>query len=99
MKREAESEVVSKEPDSEDKKDDEKPAKSEEDADEKPRIDPRDPIRWFGVLVPPPLRLAQSKFVGVVEGPIPQLVTLSKELRVLEIEIGRTRKSIKKLEK
>lgn len=59
----------------------------------------RDPIRWFGVLVPPPLRSAQSKFIEIVEGPIPRLVTLTKETRTLEIEIGRARKLIKKLEK
>jgi hypothetical protein len=59
----------------------------------------RDPIKWFGVLVPPPLRSAQSKFIEVVEGPVPRLVSQTKELRALEIEIRRTRKSIKKLEK
>lgn len=68
-------------------------------ANERPKIDPRDPIRWFGVLVPPPLRSAQSKFIAVVEGSVPQIVTLTKELRALEIDIGRIRKSIKKLEK
>lgn len=87
------------EQDPEDANEDEKPTKNEEDANEKPKIDPRDPIRWFGVLVPPPLRSAQSKFIGIVQGPIPQLVTLTKKLRAMEIEIGRTRKSIKKLEK
>jgi coiled-coil domain-containing protein 115 len=58
-----------------------------------------DPIRWFGVLVPPPLRSAQVHFIKVVEGSVPHLVVLTKQLRALEIEIGRTRKSIKKLEK
>lgn len=97
-KPEAESESDAGEQDPEDANEDEKPTKNEE-ANEKPKIDPRDPIRWFGVLVPPTLRSAQSQFIGIVEGPIPQLVTLIKELRALEIEIGRTRKSIKKLEK
>jgi hypothetical protein len=36
--------------------------------------------------------------VKTVEGPIPRLTTLSKELRAMEIEIGRARKRIRKLE-
>jgi hypothetical protein len=60
---------------------------------------PIDPIRWYGVLVPPALRAAQSQFVSAVEGPIPRVVNLSKELKILEIEVGRTRKTMKKLGK
>lgn len=56
-----------------------------------------DPIRWFGVLVPPPLRSAQTSFITAVEGPITSLSTLLKDIRQQEIEIGRTRKQIKKL--
>jgi len=67
--------------------------------DDKKKSSSVDPIRWFGVLVPQPLRSAQSEFIKVVEGPIPRLVTLTTELRALEIEIGRTRKSVKKLER
>ncbi|RYN68214.1 hypothetical protein AA0117_g11278 [Alternaria alternata] len=57
---------------------------------------PTDPLRWFGILVPPALRTAQSTFVSAVEGPIPQLVTILRDLRTQEIEIGRIRKQIKK---
>ncbi|KAF2805390.1 uncharacterized protein BDZ99DRAFT_480768 [Mytilinidion resinicola] len=57
-----------------------------------------DPIRWFGILVPPALRSAQSSFVSAIEGPIPRLATLSKELRNLQIEIGRARKRLRKIE-
>ncbi len=56
-----------------------------------------DPIRWFGILVPPALRTAQSTFISAVERPIPQLATLARDLRSQEIEIGRVRKQIKKL--
>jgi hypothetical protein len=56
-----------------------------------------DPLKWFGILVPPALRTAQSAFVNAVEGPIPQLVRLAREMRAQEIEIGRVRKQIKKL--
>ncbi|KAF4310405.1 hypothetical protein GTA08_BOTSDO02220 [Botryosphaeria dothidea] len=57
---------------------------------------PDDPIRWFGILVPPALRSAQSTFVKTVEGPVPKLVNLAAEMRELEIEIGRARKAIRK---
>jgi hypothetical protein len=57
---------------------------------------PADPLRWFGILVPPALRTAQLTFVSAVEGPIPQLVTILRDLRTQEIEIGRIRKQIKK---
>ncbi|RMZ72936.1 ATP synthase subunit D domain-containing [Pyrenophora seminiperda CCB06] len=56
-----------------------------------------DPLKWFGILVPPALRTAQSTFVDAVEGPIPQLATIAKDLRMQEIEIGRVRKQIKKM--
>jgi cytoskeletal protein RodZ len=56
-----------------------------------------DPIRWFGILVPPALRSAQASFVASVKGPIPQLSTLASELRGTEVDIGRLRKQIKKL--
>ncbi|KAH7405743.1 hypothetical protein DE146DRAFT_779065 [Phaeosphaeria sp. MPI-PUGE-AT-0046c] len=55
-----------------------------------------DPMRWFGILVPPALRSAQSSFINAVEGSIPSLVTVARDLRNQEIEIGRVRKQIKK---
>lgn len=58
---------------------------------------PVDPLRWFGILVPPALRSAQSNFITAVEGSIPQLANVARELRNQEIEIGRVRKQIKKL--
>lgn len=73
---------------------------------EKPPEDPKeskkasravDPLRWFGILVPPALRSAQSSFAGAVEGSVPRLVTIARDLRSQEIEIGRVRKQIKKL--
>ncbi|KNG45846.1 histone-fold containing protein [Stemphylium lycopersici] len=58
---------------------------------------PTNPLKWFGILVPPALRTAQSTFVEAVEGPIPQLATIARDMRAQEIEIGRVRKQIKKL--
>jgi len=57
------------------------------------------PLYWYGILVPPALRSAQSHFVSATVGPILRVTALSKELRYLEIEIGRTRKATKKLDK
>ena len=57
-----------------------------------------DPVHWFGVLIPPALRLAQRSFVDVVEGSIPEIVTLSEAMAHTKIEIGRLQKTIKRLE-
>lgn len=58
---------------------------------------PADPLKWFGILVPPALRTAQATFVDAVEGPIPRLATIAREMRLQEIEIGRVKKQIKKM--
>lgn len=84
-------------------KQDDHPTPSE--SESKPESEPekkttnpvRDPIRWFGILVPQALRSAQASFIQAVEGPIPELATVARELRGLEVEIGRVRKQIKKL--
>lgn len=57
----------------------------------------RDPLRWFGILVPSALRSAQSTFVSAVDGAIPELATLGESLRKQEIAIQRLRKKIRKL--
>jgi hypothetical protein len=56
-----------------------------------------DPLRWFGILVPPALRTAQTTFVGAVEGPVAQLATIAKDMKTQKIEIERVKKQIKKL--
>lgn len=55
-----------------------------------------DPIRMFGILVPPALRSAQKSFAEAVEGPVVKLVGVQGQLRALEREIGRARKGIRK---
>jgi hypothetical protein len=59
----------------------------------------RDPIRWFGFSVPSTLRVAQDQFTGAIVGPIPRILHITKDMRQLENEIGRLRKTIRKLEK
>lgn len=56
-----------------------------------------DPLRWFGILVPPALRTAQTSFIAAVEGPIPRLASLARDLRTQEIEIGRVKKQMKRM--
>jgi hypothetical protein len=82
---------------SSEKPEDENQEDAEDAKESKTMAKPIDPLRWFGILVPPALRSAQSSFVSVVEGPIPQLANVARELRSQEIEIGRVRKQIKKL--
>ncbi|KAL6712408.1 hypothetical protein ACN47E_000285 [Coniothyrium glycines] len=57
----------------------------------------RDPLRWFGILVPPALRTAQATFIAALQDPIAHLATVTRDLRSQETEIGRLRKQIKKL--
>lgn len=54
------------------------------------------PIRMFGILVPPALRSAQASLREAVDGPIPRLASVTGELRTLEREIGRARKAVRK---
>jgi hypothetical protein len=56
-----------------------------------------DPIRMFGILVPPALRAAQTSFTEALEGPVVRLAAVTGELRALEREIGRARKGVRKL--
>ncbi|KAF2820045.1 hypothetical protein CC86DRAFT_124571 [Ophiobolus disseminans] len=73
------------------------PRPKEKDDSSKTTKKSNDPLRWFGILVPPALRSAQHSFISVVEGPVPQLASIARDLRGQEIEIGRVRKQIKKL--
>lgn len=72
----------------------EDPSAAEELPEEKPPV--RDPIRMFGILVPPALRSAQTSFTDAVEGPVVALARVGGELRALEREIGRVRKGVRR---
>ena len=56
----------------------------------------RDPLNWFGILVPPALRTSQSNFKNAVADLVPALASTSKEMGEVEIEVRRARKRITK---
>lgn len=58
-----------------------------------------DPLRWFGILVPPELRSAQASFVLAIDEAVANALNASKRMRELEIEIRKLRKDIRKAEK
>ncbi|EGZ72236.1 hypothetical protein NEUTE2DRAFT_63680 [Neurospora tetrasperma FGSC 2509] len=60
--------------------------------DTKKKIRKNDPLRWFGLLTPLPLRLAQTQAIQAVEQIIPRLVTVNAEMAQVEIEVRRARK-------
>lgn len=50
------------------------------------------PLRWFGILAPAPLRTAQTLSIQAVEQVIPRLISVNAEMEYVEIEIRRARK-------
>ena len=63
----------------------------------KPRSN--DPIRWFGILTPLPLRQAQAHAIQAVEKLIPKLASVSAEMATVELAVRRLRKKRTKAEK
>ncbi|GIZ38083.1 hypothetical protein CKM354_000150900 [Cercospora kikuchii] len=72
-----------------------------EDESVTPRIDPHDPVRWFGILVPSTLRQAQNSFTDAVLNiqSCSKAMNSSRRMREVEAEIRKLRKIIKKAEK
>ncbi|EME87113.1 uncharacterized protein MYCFIDRAFT_131697 [Pseudocercospora fijiensis CIRAD86] len=60
-----------------------------------------DPTRWFGILVPPSLRLAQKSFMSAVLGvdAFAQASNAARGMRDVEVDIRKLRKTIRKAEK
>ncbi|EFQ28503.1 hypothetical protein CGRA01v4_07309 [Colletotrichum graminicola] len=58
----------------------------------------KDPLRWFGILAPLPLRQAQMLSVQAVQDIIPQLASVDAEMKDVEIEVRRARKRRAKAE-
>ncbi|KAK8041971.1 hypothetical protein PG993_006494 [Apiospora rasikravindrae] len=57
-----------------------------------------DPLRWFGLITPMPLRQAQAQSFQAVEDIVPKLVSINAEMAEVEIEVRRARKKRAKAE-
>lgn len=57
-----------------------------------PPAAPTNPLRWFGVLVPPALRAAQGSFTSAIEGPVPALVSVIAEMHEVEVKVDKLRR-------
>ncbi|THY44725.1 hypothetical protein D6C98_08096 [Aureobasidium pullulans] len=60
---------------------------------------PRDPLHWYGILVPPALRASQNSFISAVESPLIEAANSAQALRLVAVEIRKLRKDIKKAER
>ncbi|KAI8958800.1 hypothetical protein F5Y11DRAFT_335231 [Daldinia sp. FL1419] len=58
----------------------------------------KDPLRWFGLLTPMPLRQAQAQSIEAVEQVVPKLVSIDAQMAQVEIEVRRARKKRAKAE-
>ncbi|KAF5579536.1 vacuolar ATPase assembly VMA22 [Fusarium pseudocircinatum] len=65
---------------------------------EKKRNRNKNPLQWFGLFAPMPLRTAQTHSVKAVEEVIPRLVSVNAEMLHVEIEVRRARKRRAKAE-
>jgi hypothetical protein len=59
----------------------------------------RDPIHWYGILVPPSLRSCQKSFISAIDDPIIHAANSAQALHRIDIDIRKLRKDIKKAEK
>ncbi|KAM0718205.1 hypothetical protein Q7P37_006537 [Cladosporium fusiforme] len=115
-KAEAETEDPAQQPSPLSTPEPERPSKqtkqNEPKADSKPRN--IDPLRWYGILVPPELKRAQTSFTGLLQSPdttsntneilagyspITDAINAARGLREIEVDIRKTRKAAKKAEK
>lgn len=53
-----------------------------------------DPISWYGILVPSSLKNAQKSFIEAVDGGIPQIVSVMREMRCVEDMVYELRREI-----
>jgi len=57
---------------------------------------PKNPLNMFGILVPQPLRSAQTSAITLVEEVLPQLASIDALMKEKEIQIRRARKHHKR---
>lgn len=55
---------------------------------------PGDPLKWFGILIPPALRSAQRSFGGAIVNVVPALASVVHDMRVVEDEVRKTRERV-----
>lgn len=67
-------------------------------SEEEPNVVVRDPLNWFGILVPPALRQAQGSFRLAAGDFVPKMATVVREMREVEVEVGRARKRLARLQ-
>lgn len=79
----------------------ESPVNETETSPDSPSRALRDPIRQFGILVPPSLRAAQKSFSAAVQdsSTVEQAVNASRGMREIEFDIRKLRKAIRKAER
>lgn len=58
----------------------------------------KDPIKWFGILVPQCLRAAQAHFSTSLDTSVADLVHVTAEMRRHEHEISRLRKDLRRMD-
>ncbi|KAL2430540.1 hypothetical protein ABEF95_010564 [Exophiala dermatitidis] len=56
--------------------------------------DMKDPLKWYGILVPPALRQSQARFSSSVASTIPRLLSTMSALESLDREIWRVRREL-----
>ncbi|KAI1616390.1 hypothetical protein EDD36DRAFT_134243 [Exophiala viscosa] len=54
----------------------------------------KDPLKWYGILVPPPLRQCQTHFRNAVSSTIPDLLSTTSEMQLLEKQIWELRREL-----
>lgn len=59
----------------------------------------RDPLHWYGILVPPSLRASQKSFISAIHDPVIDATNAAQALRRVDMDIRKLRKDIKKAEK
>jgi hypothetical protein len=59
----------------------------------------RDPLHWYGILVPPSLRSSQKAFNSAIHDPVIDAVNSAQALHRVDMDIRKLRKDIRKKEK
>jgi hypothetical protein len=59
----------------------------------------RDPLHWYGILVPPSLRASQKSFNSAIHDPVIDAANSAQALHRVDMDIRKLRKDIKKAEK